>query len=83
MDTYTIDIRPKRQTTLPKPVLEKVGLSVGDKLLIRVEDNKIILEPQKKIALDALQEIERIVRVSGISETVMQKETTNNRLKAA
>ena len=83
MNTYIIDIRPKRQTTLPKPVLEKVGLSVGDKLLIRVEDNKIILEPQKKIALDALQEIERIVRVSGISETVMQKETTNNRLKAA
>jgi len=32
----------------PKNLLKELHLSIGDKLKILVEDNKIILEPQKK-----------------------------------
>jgi antitoxin MazE len=32
----------------PKSLLKELHLAIGDKLKILVEDNKIILEPQKK-----------------------------------
>lgn len=41
-------ISSKRQITLPKRLLEEVGLKIGNKLIIRIKDNKIILEPQPK-----------------------------------
>jgi len=73
MQTYTIDIRPRRQTTIPKKLLEKVGVGVGDKLEAVVENKRIILKPKKQIALDALAEIKRLINESGVSETQMQK----------
>ena len=72
MKTYTLNIRPKRQATFPATLLQEVGLKVGDKLTAQVKDNEIILKPQKQVALDALKEIQRLVKESGVPEKEMQ-----------
>lgn len=73
MQTYTIDIRPRRQATLPRPLLKEVGIDVGDKLVAEVKDKKIILKPKKEVFLDLLKEIQRIVKESGVPEGEMQE----------
>ena len=35
----------KYQITIPKSIREKLGIKVGDRLLIKLEDNKIVIEP--------------------------------------
>ncbi len=48
----------KYQVTIPKEVREKLGIKVGDRLLVRVEDDHIVLEPLKPVkALDRLSSI--------------------------
>ncbi|OGG04485.1 hypothetical protein A2W14_06300 [Candidatus Gottesmanbacteria bacterium RBG_16_37_8] len=79
MDTYTIDIRPRRQTTLPKKLLEELGLEVGDKLVASVKNKTIILKSNKQVFTDAFDEIQRIVKESGITEEEIQKSLRETR----
>ncbi len=72
MQTYTIDIRPRRQATFPRTLLNQVGLGVGDKLVAQVVDKKIVLKPQRQVALDAFAELQRIVQESGVPEKEIQ-----------
>ncbi|MCJ7740571.1 AbrB/MazE/SpoVT family DNA-binding domain-containing protein [Candidatus Microgenomates bacterium] len=72
MQTYTIDIRPRRQATFPRTLLNQVGLKVGDKLVAQVVNKKIILKPQRQVALDAFAELQRIVQESGVPEKEIQ-----------
>lgn len=81
MQTYTIDIRPKRQTTLPRELLEALNLEVGDSLEAYAEEKKIILKPKKNDALDALTELQKIFTQSSISEEEFQKSARNERKK--
>ncbi|OGM73807.1 hypothetical protein A3H19_00485 [Candidatus Woesebacteria bacterium RIFCSPLOWO2_12_FULL_39_9] len=71
--SYSLTIRPKRQVTLPNEILKQLGITVGDSVEIKVEGKKAVLKPKKQIALEALKEIQRIVRESGISEKEMQE----------
>ncbi len=71
MTSYLIDIRQRRQTTIPSAVLDQLGVSVGDSLEISVSGNKAVLIPQKQIALNALQEIQSVFASSGIKESEM------------
>ncbi|MEM0373301.1 MAG: AbrB/MazE/SpoVT family DNA-binding domain-containing protein [Sulfolobaceae archaeon] len=48
----------KYQVTIPKEVREALGIKVGDRLLVRVEDGKIIMEPIR--ASDALKRLSTI-----------------------
>jgi len=75
MQTYSTDIliRPRRQATFPKKILEKIDASVGDRLAVYVKGNNLILKTRKQRALDALAEIQRIIKESGVSEKEMQK----------
>ena len=34
----------KYQVTIPKRIREKLGIKIGDRLLVKIEDGKIILE---------------------------------------
>jgi antitoxin component of MazEF toxin-antitoxin module len=72
MKTFTLNIRPKRQATFQETLLQEVGLKVGDKLTAQVKNNEIVLKPQKQVALNALKEIQRLVKESGVSEKEMQ-----------
>lgn len=40
----------KYQVTIPKEVRERLGIKVGDRLLVRVEGDRVILEPIKPAA---------------------------------
>ena len=67
--TYTLDIRQRRQVTLPRELLLKWGVDEGDKLRIEVKDgNTATMVPQKKVALEALEEIQAIFAKSGTAE---------------
>ena len=70
---YSLDIRPKRQVTLPRGLLESLDLEVGDAIEIKVQGKKAQITSKKQAALDALREIQRIVKESGISEEEMQE----------
>lgn len=75
----TITIRTKRQATFPNKVLQKFDIVVGDSLDITTTDQVIILKPKKKIFLNALEEIEKIVRDSGIPEEDLQSAAREDR----
>lgn len=83
MSVYTINIRPKRQATFPALLLEKMGVSVGDELSAEIEKEQIILKPKKKILLDALSEIQRLIKKSGVSESELQKSAREDRKRWA
>lgn len=83
MQTYTIDIRPRRQTTLPRSLLEEVGVDIGDKLEAKAQGKKIILKPKKQIALEALAELQRIFKESGIPEKEFQDAIIRDREEEA
>jgi len=71
MQTYTVNIRPKRQATFPKTLLEELGVNVGDSFNAYVDENSLVLKPKKQIALDALAELQKAVQESGISKKEM------------
>lgn len=67
--TYTLDIRQRRQVTLPRDLLLRWNLDEGDKLRIEIKDGyQATMIPQKKVALDALGEIQEIFAKSGLAE---------------
>ncbi len=80
---YTIDIRPRRQATFPSAVLAALGLTVGDSIQIKIEDGRAVLTPQKQVALNALEEIQRAFKNSKITEEDLMKEVNEQRLETA
>ena len=71
--TFLVNIRERRQITLPGAVLLKLGLSVGDNLALNVENDRLVAKPAKKQALDTLKAIQKIFGSSKISEKELQK----------
>lgn len=72
MTSYLIDIRQRRQTTIPGAVLAQLGVGIGDSLEITVTGNKATLIPQKQIALNALNEIQSAFASSQVKEDEIQ-----------
>jgi AbrB family looped-hinge helix DNA binding protein len=62
-----IALREKRQVTIPASLCEKLNLEPGDLLDADVEDGKLVIRPARKAALDALKELQRAVRESGVT----------------
>lgn len=81
MSIYTLNIRPKRQITLPASLLVKIGASIGDELIAEIYDRQAVLKPKKKIFLDALCEIQAVIINSGVSEAELQKSAIQDRKK--
>jgi AbrB family looped-hinge helix DNA binding protein len=63
-----IVIRDKRQVTLPAEICDALGLKPGDSLNVEVEDGKLVGKPGRKAALNALQELQRAIAESGVTE---------------
>jgi AbrB family looped-hinge helix DNA binding protein len=66
-------VRPKRQVTLPKEICRQLEITPGDTLEISLEDSKLVARPKKKIALEALSEIQQAFKRSGITEAELQQ----------
>ncbi len=69
----TINIRPRRQVTLPKEILEELSLSVGDKIQIEVKNNKLIGKPIIDYTLDNIETIQNVLQDADISEKELQE----------
>lgn len=72
MQTYTIDIRPRRQATIPRTLLQQVGVGVGDQFVASVQNATVVLKPKKQVFLDALAALQKAFQESGIPEQEMQ-----------
>lgn len=81
--TYTIDIRQRRQATIPNAVLVQLGVGVGDSLEIEVSGKKAIVTPKKQVALEALAEIQKAFRQSKIPMSTFINEVDKQRLVVA
>jgi len=71
--TTDVVLRPKRQITLPRMVCKHLGIEPGDVLELLLEDDRLVARPRKRVALEALREIQRAFERSGISEEDLQK----------
>jgi bifunctional DNA-binding transcriptional regulator/antitoxin component of YhaV-PrlF toxin-antitoxin module len=69
-----ITLRPRRQLTLPPQVCEALGLEIGDRLEVSVVDGGVFVKPKKQLALNALAEIERAFKETGLTEDELQQE---------
>ncbi len=67
-------VRDRRQITLPAGMCRELGLKVGDAVELVVDNGSLIATPSKRIALDALAEIQRLFAESGITEAELQAE---------
>ena len=72
--SVNITLRPKRQVTLPREIVEQLGISTGDILEITVENTTLIARPRKNRALESLREIQQAFQRSGITEEELQEE---------
>jgi AbrB family looped-hinge helix DNA binding protein len=62
-----ITVREKRQVTLPASLCEELGIEPGDLLDASVDKGALIIRPARKAALDALKELQKAVKASGVS----------------
>jgi len=79
MASYIVDIRQRRQVTLPYAALRELGVDVSDSLEIELTKSGAILKPKKQVALNALAEIQRVFSKADISEGQMLKFIAKNR----
>lgn len=79
MQTYIIDIRPRRQATFPRALLEEVGVNVGDKLVAEIENKKIVLKSNRQVTIDAFKALQKAFKESGIPEKEFQESIRKDR----
>jgi len=82
-NTSEVLLRPRRQLTLPKKIGDRLGIEPGDLLELTVKDSTIIVRPRKIAALEALKEIRRAFKRSGVTEEELQKEGRRARQEVA
>jgi antitoxin component of MazEF toxin-antitoxin module len=66
-------LRPRRQLTLPRDICQQLGIDIGDQVDLSVEDGTLIVTPSRKLALNALAEIQSAFARSGITEEELQR----------
>ena len=76
-----VTIRQRRQITLPLPIIDRFGLNVGDKLLMKLEGEEIKIEPIKTKTVDLLSKIQEVIKKSSLSENEIQKSAKKIRKK--
>ena len=59
---YVIKVTRKYQITIPKRIREMLNIRVGDKLAVRVEGGRIIIEPVVPVEGDPLEHMLSLVR---------------------
>jgi bifunctional DNA-binding transcriptional regulator/antitoxin component of YhaV-PrlF toxin-antitoxin module len=76
-----VTIRQRRQITLPLPIIDRFGLKIGDKLLMKLEGEEIKIEPIKTKTVDLLSKIQEVIKKSSLSENEIQKSAKKIRKK--
>ena len=81
--TYILDIRQRRQVTLPGELLAGLGLNQGDQLAVTLKGDQAVIKAKKQAALDALEQIQKAFADSGIKEEELQAEAIKQRKRLA
>ncbi|HLE49894.1 MAG TPA: AbrB/MazE/SpoVT family DNA-binding domain-containing protein [Patescibacteria group bacterium] len=81
--TYILDIRQRRQVTLPGELLAGLGLNQGDQLAVTLKGDQAVIKAKKQAALDALEQIQKAFADSGIKEEELQTEAIKQRKRLA
>lgn len=68
MTAFIVDIRDRRQVTVPKAVLTNFGLSIGDKLLFDVDEGEVKLTPVVNKINDTLKSISNAFSKADVSK---------------
>jgi len=68
-----LTIHQRRQITIPSPIIDHFGVNIGDKLLMKLEDEEIKIEPIKIKTVDLLSKIQEVMKKSSLSENEIQK----------
>ena len=77
--TYLLNIRPRRQVTVPDAILKMWNLSEGDGLVLEIQDGQAKITPKKQSAKALLEEISTAFKSSGVSESEFQKAVIDGR----
>jgi AbrB family looped-hinge helix DNA binding protein len=67
-----VTVRQRRQMTLPRELCDVLGIQPGDRLEIAVEGDILVGRPKKRLALEALKEIQDAFARSGMTEAELQ-----------
>jgi antitoxin component of MazEF toxin-antitoxin module len=70
----TINIRQRRQVTLPAKLLKQLSVGVGDQLVMSVQDNALVAKPTKNVVVHALDAVQQALEKAGVSEKELQAE---------
>lgn len=77
--TYILDIRARRQVTIPGDLLKTWNLREGDGLILEIKNGQAKLSPKRQSAKALLEEISLAFSSSGISESELQKAVADGR----
>lgn len=78
---FIVNIRNRRQITLPADVLNQLGLSVGDSLAVQIKKQELIIKPIREQTMDTLKAIQKVFQKANISENELQKSGRDVRKK--
>lgn len=78
---YIVDIRERRQVTLPAEVLNQLKLTVGDSLVLSVDDQKLIAKPLQKQSVETLTALQNVIQKTNVSESEFQNSGQKIRAK--
>lgn len=77
--TDDIVIREKRQVTLPRYICEQLGIVEGDRLTVYVEGDRMVAKAKKTVAINALDELQKLFKSSEVTEKELLK--TSRRIR--
>lgn len=70
---YIVDIRDRRQVTLPVDILSQLRLAIGDSLVLSIDNQRITAKPLKKQSIETLVALQNVIQKTGVSESEFQK----------
>lgn len=70
---YLVNIRNRRQITLPRQLLVQIDASIGDKLVFDAQEDKLIAKPVKEQVVDTLSAIQKAFQKSKVTEKGLQE----------
>lgn len=69
-----INIRDRRQITLPADILKQLDLSIGDRLALQVKKRVLVAKPVRSQAIESLKAIQKVFQKAKINEDELQEE---------
>lgn len=74
MGTAIATITGKRQITIPAKIFRAIGLSIGEKVLVKEEEGRIRIEPMKALVEDLASSVEVPEEYAGLDADSIVRE---------